>query len=395
MPSPCRRGHSTREIVDELRAILRSIQTGSGRHSAPKSVPSVAVLPFKDLSPAADQQYFCEGMADEIITALSGVGGIQVASRSSSVPAQEKGLDAVEIGQRLTVQHLVEGSVCKAGNRVRITAQLTNIADGYQLWTERYDRDLDDVFAVQDEIARTIVERLKVKLTPADEVPAIRKATDSAEAYALYTKGRYHWARRNRWHPRVALECFDKAVALDPDYALAHAGLADCYTIMNVYGVRPGSELRPLALNAAERALFLDASLAEAHHAYGAVCQWVLFDRIAAEASHKRALELNPRLAITYAYLGLLYAVQRRRQEASAAVGQATTLEPDSAVVQYISGGVSYWIGEMEAAERYIAQALELEREAAYPNWIKACMRCRTGAFDAGHRDRGARCRAR
>ena len=196
-----------REVADELRAILRTGSSGSGRHDTPKAMPSVAVMPFRDLSPAHDQEYFCEGIADDIITALSGLGGIQVASRSSAVRCQEKGLDLAEIGQRLNVQHMVEGSVRKAGNRVRITAQLTSVTDGYQLWAERYDRDLDDVFAVQDDIARTIVERLRVKLAASEDIPLVRKGTDNPEAYTLCLKGRYHWARRNRWHLRAALEC--------------------------------------------------------------------------------------------------------------------------------------------------------------------------------------------
>jgi serine/threonine protein kinase len=135
--SPAARPPRVREVGDELRAIQRAEQSGSGRHAAPKTVPSLAVLPFKDLSPGGDQQYFCEGMADEIVTALAGLGGMQVALRTSAVRCQEKGLDAAEIGQRLNVQHIVEGSVRKAGNRVRVTAQITSVADGYQLWTER------------------------------------------------------------------------------------------------------------------------------------------------------------------------------------------------------------------------------------------------------------------
>ena len=380
--APAARPQQASEIVDELRAILRARQSSAGRHQVAKALPSLAVLPFKDLSPAGDQQYFCEGIADEIITALSTLGSLQVASRTSAVRCHEKGLDIAEIGQRLNVQHVVEGSVRKAGNSVRITAQLTNVGDGYELWTERYDRDLDDVFAVQDEIARTIAERLRVKLTRGGDTPLVRKAADNPEAYALCLKGRYHWVRRNRWHLRTALECFEKAAAADPDYALAHAGIADCYTVMAIYGVQPGRELGPLAVAAADRALALDPSLAEAHHSVGAAAQWIRNDYAAAEAGYQRALALNPKLAMSQAYLGLLWACIGRPDDAVRAADAAVVLEPDSAVIAYIAGGVAYWGRDFERADRYTRLSLEFEREAAFPHWVRALFQAASGRID-------------
>ena len=378
---PAARPQRARDVAEELRAIQRA-ESGSGRHAAPKAMPSVAVLPFRDLSPSHDQEFFCEGMADEIITALSGLGGIQVASRSSAVRCQAKGLDPAEIGQRLNVQHIVEGAVRKAGNRVRITAQITNVADGYQLWAERYDRDLDDVFAVQDDIARTIVERLRVKLTTTDESPLVRQRTANPEAYALCLKGRYHWARRNRWHLRAALECFQKAVAVDPDYALAHTGIADCYTVMAIYGVQSGTQLAPLALGAADRALKLDSTLAEAHHSHAAATQWLRNDFEGAERSFTAAIELNPKLAITHAYLALFYANTRRKPEGIAAAVRARELEPDSSVIAYIVGGASFWMRDFAAAARYSTDAIELEPEAAFAQWIRALLFMNEGRHD-------------
>lgn len=369
---PALRPQQATGIAAELRAILRSVQSGSDGHQAARGVPSIAVLPFKDLSQAGDQQYFCEGMADEIITALSGVNGIKVASRSSAARCLERGLEIAEIGQRLNVQHVVEGSVRKSGNRVRITAQLTSVADTHQLWTERYDRDLDDVFAVQDDIARTIAERLRVKLAADGDSPLVRKATNNPEAYALCLKGRYHWARRNRWHLRAALECFDKAAALDPDYALPYCGLADCFTVMAIYGVRSGTELGPKALAAAARALALDPALAEAHHAHAAALQWIRGDFAGAEREYRAALALNPSLAISQSYLGLLYAMLGRYEEGRDAALTAVALEPDSAVISYLAGGASAWMGDFANSERYTNQALELEHEAAFPLWVRA-----------------------
>jgi serine/threonine protein kinase/tetratricopeptide (TPR) repeat protein len=378
---PVSRPQQASAVSGELSAMLRSLQSSGTRASA-RAVPSVAVLPFKDLSQAGDQQYFCEGMADEIITALSGVSGITVASRSSSARCHERGLDLAEIGQRLNVQHVVEGSVRKLGNRVRITAELTSVADSHQLWTERYDRDLDDVFAVQDDIARAIAERLRVKLTAGDEAPLVRKATDNPEAYALCLKGRYHWARRNRWHLRAALECFEKASALDPEYALPYTGISDCYTVMAIYSVKPGTEYAPRAAAAAERALALDSSLAEAHHSQAAVLHWLRRDFDGAERSYRRALDLNPSLAISHAYLALVYAVLGRSDDARDEARQAAAREPDSAVIAYLAGGACYWIRDFEASQRYTDHALELEPEAAFPLWIRALTLAARGRLD-------------
>jgi tetratricopeptide (TPR) repeat protein len=257
-----------------------------------------------------------------------------------------------------------------------------NVADGYQLWAERYDRDLDDVFAVQDDIARTIVERLRVELTTTDESPLVRQGTANPEAYALCLKGRYHWARRNRWHLRAALECFEKAVAVDPDYALAYTGIADCYTVMAIYGVQSGAQLAPLALGAADRALKLDSTLAEAHHSLGAATQWLRHDFEGAERSFTAAIELNPKLAITHAYLALFYANMRRTREGIAAAARARELEPDSAVIAYIVGGASFWMRDFAAAARYVTDAIELEPEAAFPQWIRALLFMNEGRND-------------
>ena len=387
---PGDRPQQTRMIADELRSLQRSLQSasgpGSGRHTAPKATPSIAVLPFKDLSPGGDQQYFCEGMADEIITALSALGGIQVASRTSAVRCQEKGLEVAEIGERLHVQHIVEGSVRKAGNRVRITAQLIDVADGYQLWTERYDRDLDDVFAVQDDIARTIVERLRVKFGRAEDQQIIKKGTDNPEAYSLCLQGRYHWARRNRWHLRAALDCFEKAAALDPSYAVAYAGVADCYTVMTIYGVRPGTEIGALAVTAAERAVTLDPSLAEAHHAVAAATHWVKCDFVRAEQAYRRALELNPSLAISHVYLALMYSCLGRRDESMAAARRGAALEPDSSIINYIAGGAIYWAHtapeQVAESEQLVRHAIELEPDAAFPHWVLSLVLAERGSLD-------------
>ena len=184
------------QSVTDLLGELRKLQSGSDAPTAVAAaqpdVPSIAVLPFADMSPGKDQDYFCEGMAEEIINALTGLEGLHVASRTAAFQAKARDFDIAEIGSRLNVGAVLEGSVRKAGQRLRVTAQLINVSDGYHLWSERYDRNMEDVFAVQDEITQSVVEKLKVKLLGGQEVPVITRPTDTLEAYNLYLKGRYY-----------------------------------------------------------------------------------------------------------------------------------------------------------------------------------------------------------
>jgi non-specific serine/threonine protein kinase len=231
-----KRPGSAAAVRIELEAIKTSLESGGSRTSNDAERPSIAVLPFADLSPAKDQQYFCEGIADEIITALARLGTLRVASRTSSLRAQASGLDAAEIGRRLNAGVVLEGSIRKAGNRIRVTAQLTNPADGYQLWTDRYDRDLDDVFAVQDEIARAIATHLKVHLVAGDQV-MVRRHTGNLSAYEAYLKGRSQLFVRSGESLQNALAYFDVAIALDPDYAAPYAGREQAYALLGFYGL--------------------------------------------------------------------------------------------------------------------------------------------------------------
>ncbi|MEX2271850.1 MAG: protein kinase [Vicinamibacterales bacterium] len=383
-----RRVPSASELLSELRGIKRQLESGAAR--AARSTRSIAVIPFTDLSQARDQQYFCEGMADEIITALSGLEGLRVASRTSAVRAHEKGLDIGEIGRALNAQVVLEGTVRKAGNRLRISAQLTSVDDGFQLWGERYDRDMDDVFAIQDEIARAIAAQLKVKLLDAAQAPLVRPGTSNLEAYNLYLKGRYHWQRRNHVHLRLALDAFAQAADADPDYALAHSGLADVYTVMAIYSVRPTSEMLPKAQAAAERALMLDPELPEAHHSIGAIRFWMQFDWSGAESAYARALELNPRLALAHAYRGVLLGALCRRAESCAATLRACELEPHSAVVAYIAASVHYWAGDVAASARLAERAVEFDPEAGIAHWALASARWAAGDL-AGSAEAAAR----
>jgi TolB-like protein/Flp pilus assembly protein TadD len=229
---------------------------------------SVAVLPFKNMSPDPENEYFSDGIAEEITIALSKVRAMRVAARSSAFQFRGKDLDVREIGGLLAVDTVLEGSVRKAGNRLRVTAQLVSVDDGYHLWSERYDRELADVFEIQDEIAQSIVQALRVVMRDEDRQPLVRPPTTRFEAYDFYLRGRqfFHQFRRKSLHE--ARRMFRRAIELDPQYALAHAGLADCCAILYMYW---GSDARDLqeAEAASQRAVDLDAGLAEAHVSRG------------------------------------------------------------------------------------------------------------------------------
>src|SRR3990172_12800460 len=225
---------------------------------------SIAVLPFSDLSPQKDQDYFCDGVTEEIINALAKVEGLRVAARTSAFAFKGQALDMKEIAGKLKVAAVLEGSVRKAGNRVRITTQLIDVNDGCHLWADRFDRELDDIFAVQDEIATAIAEKLRGTFHAGSNKPLVKRPTGNAEAYELYLRGRYAWQKFGS-DLYVALKYFERAVAADPEFAQAHAGIADIYgTLAFTAAMRP-REAMPKAKAAAQRALELDGQLAEAH----------------------------------------------------------------------------------------------------------------------------------
>jgi eukaryotic-like serine/threonine-protein kinase len=255
---------------------------------------SIGVLPFANMSNDPENEYFSDGITEEILNALMRIPALKVAARSSSFALKGKSLDISEIGERLKVRTVLEGSVRKVNQRVRITAQLINAADGYHLWSERYDRDLEDVFAIQDEIARTIVDRLKVKLGNAESQAIGKGQTENLEAYELYLRGRHCWNRWQLWGMmEKAMGYYEAALVKDPDYALAHHGLADAYSTIGLYAFAPATEVIPKAKAAAFRAVELAPELAEAWTSLGFV-HMLSWEWKAAEAALLRAIEINP-----------------------------------------------------------------------------------------------------
>ncbi|HEX6324831.1 MAG TPA: protein kinase [Vicinamibacterales bacterium] len=381
-PSRAARYAHVDDMLADLRAAMRESDTGA--RAPARRVPSIAVLPFSDMSPGKDQDWFCEGIAEELINALASLQNVRVAARTSSFQFKGQALDVRAIGEKLDTQTVLEGSVRKAGNRLRITVQLIDVSTGYHLWSERYDRDMDDVFAVQDEIARAVLDKLRVKLT-GDEAaePLVKRYTATPEAYQKYLEGRYYWTRRHTGAFQKAIECFSAAVALDPDYALAHAGLADAYSILSLYGFVPVAHTRPKAIASAERAMALDPDLSEAV-ASMALATWSQ-DRNwqGAVALYERALALNPHDNAARGQLGTVLIYLGRFEDGIGLERDAARAEPLSPVLGfYYAAG----LGFLRAFDEAVAECdrvLALHPDFTLALWIKATALLWAGRHDA------------
>ena len=351
------------QTVAELLSGLRTPQSGSDAATpAQADVPSIAVLPFVNMSADPEQEYFCEGMAEEIINALTALDGLHVASRTSAFQAKAQDFEVAEIGVRLKVGTVLEGSVRKAGNRLRVTAQLINVSDGYHLWSERYDRDMDDVFAVQDEIARSVVEKLKVKLFGEQDAPLVTRPTDHLEAYTLVLKGRYYFAKMSGTALEKGLECFTQALAVDPAYAQAHAGIALVQTLRAFLSFAVPQQVMPMAKEAALKALSIDERVADAHFALAFVLDCYDWNWEAAEREYRRAVDLNPADGQTrclYArHLGCM-----GRADASVTGGRhAVEHDPLSSFTRQIFALILSLARRFDAAMTEARAGIELER---------------------------------
>jgi TolB-like protein/predicted Ser/Thr protein kinase/Tfp pilus assembly protein PilF len=354
---PGERPPSAADLVRELEALAHA--SSPSRPAPAHGQPSIAVLPFADMSPQKDQDYFCEGLAEELIGALARIEGLKVAARTSAFQFKGRADDVRRIGQQLGVATVLEGSVRKAGNRLRITAQLVSAADGYQLWSERYDRDMEDVFAIQDEITATLVDTLKIKLHE-HEAPRVRRV-DNLEAYTLYLQGRYWWDKRHKGGLRRALDFFEKAVRSEPTYALAHAGLADANSVVGFYGFEPPREAFARAREAAVRALELDEGLAEAHVSMALIRFWFDWDWAEAEREFERAFALDRQLVTARMFFGQLLASTGRAEEADPHWQAALDHDPLSPLANGIVASGLYNARRYDAARARCRQALDLE----------------------------------
>jgi TolB-like protein len=287
--------------------------------------PSIAVLPFANMSSDPENEYFCDGLAEELSNALAKVEGLKVAARTSAFSFKGTNRGVGEIGHALNVSSVLEGSVRKSGSRLRITVKLVNAADGYHLWSEKYDRELKDIFDVQDEITLAVVGALKVRLLGEEKAAVLKRYTDDAEAYQLYLRGNYHLYKFTPDDLRRAIGCFDEAIAKDPNYALAQNGLAGAYSIAADFGDGAAAARWEAS---ARKAVALDPALSEAHAMLAVHAFWNRRDVTGAHGEFTRALELNPNSAIARHYYSWFLIATGRFDEAQEHLRRALELDP-------------------------------------------------------------------
>ncbi|NIM19886.1 MAG: protein kinase [Candidatus Latescibacteria bacterium] len=417
---PAERYQLAGELLTELRLAKKKIKTGLDAW-VDESQPSIAVLPFANMSTDREQDYFCDGMAEDIINKLSKIAGLRVAARTSCFAYKGKSEDVREIGKNLGVDTVLEGGVRKAGDRIRITVQLINVKNGYQVWSGRFDRDLEDVFVIQDEIGRNIVEALEVKLTDKEKRVLDKVPTRDVEAYDFYIRGRLDFHKLGAKPLERARNLFTSAIITDPEYAVAYCGLADCHSMLYMYFNSDKTNIEN-AVTASKKALKLDPELAESHASYGLA---ISLDRKyeQAESEFRKAIQLSPKLYEPYYFFARMYWVRgdlRKaaeffvkasmvRQEdyqalllaanAYRGLNQVSKLEgacrrgleiaerhvlnePDDARAWYLGAQALCELGDKKKALEWIERAMSLDPDDPMSHYNAACVYSLLGMFD-------------
>jgi eukaryotic-like serine/threonine-protein kinase len=373
------------QAISEVKTALERIFAEKPNIAAAEMQPSIAVLPFVNMSGDKEQEYFSDGLAEEIINALTQIPKLKVTARTSAFAFRGKEQDITKIADTLHVRTILEGSVRKSGNRVRITAQLINAADGYHLWSERYDREMTDVFAIQDEICRAIVDKLRVQL--ATDRPIVKRHTENLEAYSLYLKGHYNLYKGTPDGMAKGKEYFEQALAIDPNYALALFGLADFYFSMGFLGYFPPNMAWREAGKFALKALEFDDALPAAH-ALMASLRAMEYDWKGAEKEFHRALDLGPNSEEARIYYCLYFLIPTRRiAEAIDVWRKALDLDPLSPFIQYGLGYTYYLIRKWDQAIEQCRNALEIDPHHYLAHQYLGFTYLQIGRIDEGMRE--------
>lgn len=378
--SPERRYQSASELSANL---VRLSDTATGRRQAVSSpsrrasarqVKSLAVLPLTNLSRDPEQDFFADGMTEELITNLAKIGALKVISRTTMMRYKGTEKSLPEIARELDVDAVVEGSVLRVGERVRITAQLIHAATDTHLWAESYDRDVRDVLALQSEAARAIATEIQVKLKPQERARLERTRRVDPEAHEALLKGRYHW---NKWSPeglQKGVEYFQQAIEKDPTYAAAYAGLAESYVFLGYWGYLPAMEAYPKAKAAALKALELDDTLADAHRSLAAVLWWHDWYPPGFQKETAIALELNANDASSHVWCGVFSAVvQQDYEKALAESKRAMELDPLSPFVGSVRGWILFWASQFSQAIEQAQKMIEMHPNLPQPYYVLAC----------------------
>ena len=348
-----------------------------GRYTAPSatsrsSLPakSIAVLPFENLSRDPDNAYFTEGVQEEILTRLAKVADLRVIARTSTQRYKSAPENLSQIAKELGVAHILEGSVQKAAEEVRVSVQLINASTQAHLWAETYDRKLTDIFAVESEIAKTIADTLQVKLSDPEQHAIRARPTENTEAYQLYLRGRYFWNKRTGADLKKAIDYFDQAIGKDPNYALAYAGLADAYVLLSGFGAASPKDSLPQAKAAAQKALELDNTLGEAHASLAQALFAYDFNFAEANREFRRAIELSPNYATAHQWYGQSgLAPLGQFENAIAEMKRALELDPLSVIINADLGSVLCSARRYDAAIEQLRKTVEMDPRFYYARW--------------------------
>jgi TolB-like protein/Tfp pilus assembly protein PilF len=334
---------------------------------------SIAVLPFWNLGADPDNDYLCDGLADELISALTKIRHLFVVARSSAFAFKGMDVDAREIGRRLNVDTILEGTVKKAGDRLRVSVRLIDAVNGFQLWSERFDRLMTDLFVLQDDLTLAIISQLKVELLETEKLALLHRQQGNLKAYNLYLKGRYYWAQRPQGIPK-AIEYFERSIDEDPRSALARAGLADCYVTLGSWenGTLPPVQAMAKAKSAATKALELNGRLAEAHATLAYRTTHHDWDWETAEAQYRRAIELNPNYAVSYHWYSHYLTAMGRTEESLAASQRCLDLDPLDLVINIHMAWHHHFARHYEQAVDQVSRTTELHPNSFWPPYFFA-----------------------
>jgi adenylate cyclase len=346
----------------------------------------IAVLPFSNISPDPADEYFADGMTEELIATMSRVGGLKVIARTSVMGYKGGQKKISDVARELEVGTVLEGSVRKAGDRVRITIQLIDSKTSEHLWAESYERELKDIFAIQSEVSNTVAQALKVHLTPQEKVLIGKKQTANPEAHTLYLKGRFYWNERTKESIDKALAYFKKAVGVDPGFALTYSGISDCYHVAVDYGWMNPDEANPLAKENALKAIEIDDSLAEAHASLAASLNYD-WDLAAAEREFKRAIQLRPNYATAYHWYAITLCNAGRFVEAYENDLQALEIDPYSKTAGLGVAVALYFLGRFEEAKERLAQLAEVNPEFVGIAFWKSSVHIENGEYEDAIRE--------
>jgi TolB-like protein/predicted Ser/Thr protein kinase len=329
----------------------------------PRALPAVAVLPFKNMSADPENEYFGDGLAEELINALAQVRGLRVAARTSAFSFKGKDMDIREIGRTLSVGTVLEGSVRRSGKSLRVTAQLVNVADGFHIWSERFDRKMDDIFAIQDEITMAIVEKLKPKLLEGEKEKLVKRYTADKKAYDLFLRGRYYWNRRFKGDMIRAVSYYERSIAQDPHFAQPHVGIADVFNILGQWAYIHPREAYSRSKAELDRALAIDDGLGEIYSSLGFLLGTHDGDFEAGQVHFRRSIELNPANTYAHAWLAVNLTMDGAYDRALEEIGAAIDLDPLFSLLRALRGIVLSGMGRIEEARDEALKAIVMNPE--------------------------------